>query len=225
MCCPHGKACGGHLSSLSIQQSMLELHTTSVWAAKIVVCGCAPHPTSCSQLVHLLPQMLLHSSVFAAAIPSESCPVLLLSSSKWPCGQGWAGPYPFLTLRLLRSWLNSRRCILHFSPVPCWCWLCLAFFPKVSFFLTAPCVSSLICLFRRFGNVTGRADECQGWLGSSKWQVCQVLHRSPSGSATETWHWCLCSNASTWVQQAPFPHPRAQGWVNLSFSKVMWQDA
>lgn len=74
-CCPHGKACGGHLLSPSIQQSILELHTTFLRAAKTVVRGCAPHPTSCSWLVHLFPQMLLDSSVFAAAVPSESCPV------------------------------------------------------------------------------------------------------------------------------------------------------
>lgn len=135
MCCPLGKACGGHLSSLSAQQSKLEVHTTSLWAAKTVVCGCAPHPTYCSQLVHLLPQMLLDSSVFAAAIPSESCPVtfaFLIQVTLWD--NAGLGHTHSLLWGFFWSWLNSRRCVLRYSPVPCWCWPCPAFSPKVSFF-------------------------------------------------------------------------------------------
>lgn len=159
MCCPHGKACGGHLSSLSVQQSMLGLHTTSLWAAKTVECACAPHPTSCSQLVRLLPQMLLDFSVFAAAVPS--CLFCFPHPSDL-VRQGWAEPYPFLTLRLLLELTEQQEMCSSFQPCSLLMLALSGFFPQGLFFLTVPCVGSLICLFRRFGNVTGKADEYQG---------------------------------------------------------------
>lgn len=176
---------------------MLELHTTSLWAAKIAVCGCSPHPTSCSQLVHLLPQMLLDSSVFAAAIPSESCPVtfaFLIQVTLWDKA-GWAIPIPYSEASSRADWTAGDVFFIS-ALFPAGAGKpCLAFFPKVSFFFPHSPLCELFNLPLR--NVTVRADECQGWLGSSEWPACQVLHRSPSAFATETWQWCLCSNAST----------------------------
>lgn len=150
---------------------------------------------------------------------------LLLSSSKWPCETrlGWAIPVPYSEASSGVDWIAGVvffiSALFPAGAGPVW-----LFSPRFLFSHSPLCELFNLSL-QKVWEYDWRADECQGGLGSSKWQACRVLHRSPSGSTTETWHWYLRSNASAWVHWTSFPYPRAQSWVNPSFSKVMWQDA
>lgn len=120
---------------------------------------------------------------------------LWLSLSKWPwrycwAGLGWAVPVSYSRASSGVSW--TAVVLSSFGVHPGW-----LFPPSSLFSYSLFCVLFNLPLQDRECGWEGR--ECQGSLGSPKWQAYQLLHRLPSGLSQRLGSWHLLSTASTSV--------------------------
>lgn len=163
-----------------------------------VLWSCTQHLSEQLKLWHVAPCPFVASDVvwvwFCSSSPLgvSSCPF------GFPCpsdlggtaGLGWAVPVSYSRASSGVSW--TAVVLSSFGVHPGW-----LFPPSSLFSYSLFCVLFNLPLQDRECGWEGR--ECQGSLGSPKWQAYQLLHRLPSGLSQRLGSWHLLSTASTSV--------------------------